>query len=248
VADHGGRWSSDRRGERFVLSVGPDTGWAQFGCNAGGGSARVSEGWLSFGGLIITAAGCPGREQFERRGFEILGQLTAIERRGTRLVLRNAKGSLTLEPLAPVPLASTRWTVFNINGHNAPGRGGTLRFGSTDYRAGFGCNELRGTYRQEGAAMISGGSTNSEKGCMSVLPSGVTLDTFENWGFRVMHSRPTVRRLRPRGNRAAVGDRGVDAAGARRLSECRPGEGRDPSGSWGLLFRLIPAVAGMMFG
>ncbi len=185
-------------GDRFILSVEQDKGWAQFGCNAGSGSVRVSQGWLATGDWIVTAAGCPGREGFERRGFAILGQPLALERRGgTGMVLRNRVGSIALQPLAPVSLANTRWTVLSINGHNAPGSGGVARFGTVDFNASFGCNELRGTYRQVGAAMVTGMSAHSEKGCTLMLPSGVTLDTFENWGFRVMRGRPTVRGLRP---------------------------------------------------
>jgi heat shock protein HslJ len=185
-------------GERFILSIGSGAGWAQFGCNAGSGAARAKQGWLTTGDWIITAAGCPGRERFERRGFTILAQPLAIERQsGAGLMLRNRVGSLMIRPIAPVRLTDTQWTAVSINGHASPGRGGTVRFGTADFQANFGCNDIRGTYRQEGAVFITGMSGDTEKGCTSTLPSGVALEDFENWGFRVLRSRPTVRRLRP---------------------------------------------------
>ena len=83
-------------GDRFDIDFRPDYGVAQFGCNEGSGSYRIENGWLVTGDWIITAAGCPGRQQFERPGFKVLGQPLAIERRGNGVRLRGRRGSIDL--------------------------------------------------------------------------------------------------------------------------------------------------------
>ena len=86
------------RSDAFNFRYAPPTGSAQFGCNAGGGSAHVENGWLVTGDWIITVAGCPdARMQFEREGFAILGAPAAIEVSGPGTVrLRNQRGTITL--------------------------------------------------------------------------------------------------------------------------------------------------------
>lgn len=86
------------RSDAFNFRFTPPTGSARFGCNAGGGSARVENGWLVTGDWISTVAGCPdARMAFEREGFSILGVPAAIEATASGAVrLRNERGTITL--------------------------------------------------------------------------------------------------------------------------------------------------------
>jgi heat shock protein HslJ len=83
-------------GERFDIEFRPEYGVAQFGCNEGSGTYRVESGWLVIGDWIITAAGCPGKQQFERPGFAVLGKPLAVERHDGGVRLRGAHGSIHL--------------------------------------------------------------------------------------------------------------------------------------------------------
>jgi len=100
-----GRWSivsvngqPTGGGRNFTFAIEPPVGSARFGCNSGSGSVRVDQGWLVGGrDWIITLALCPGRMDFEHKGFKILEQPLAIERRSSGAIrLRNANGSIDL--------------------------------------------------------------------------------------------------------------------------------------------------------
>ena len=82
-------------GERFLAEFG-EFGQARFGCNTGSGAYLVERGWLVTDDWIITAAGCPGRKQFERLGFRVLSQPLAIERYGNGIRFRGRQGSIHL--------------------------------------------------------------------------------------------------------------------------------------------------------
>ena len=81
--------------------IGPSEARAQFGCNKGGGGARIERGWLiPAGDWIVTVGACLPHERmrFERRGFAIAAEPMALERHGPNgLRLRNRIGSITLE-------------------------------------------------------------------------------------------------------------------------------------------------------
>lgn len=90
-------------GERFYFVIDPPAGEAQFGCNKGGGSLSVDDGWVVTGNWIITVAGClpRGRMRFEDQGYAITSQPMAMERTARGIRLRNRAGSVDLVP-APV--------------------------------------------------------------------------------------------------------------------------------------------------
>ena len=90
-------------GRNFNFELNADYGRAQFGCNRGGGTYALRNGWVVGGDRwIITAAGCLNPDswiEFEHKGFQILSRPLAMERRpngGVRL--RNELGSIELEP------------------------------------------------------------------------------------------------------------------------------------------------------
>lgn len=85
-------------GDNFFLTMTPTTGSAQFGCNRGGGSAIVKDGWLVTGDWIVTVAGCLSKAhaRFEREGFDIHGQPAAIQTSEGGDLLRNARGTIDL--------------------------------------------------------------------------------------------------------------------------------------------------------
>jgi hypothetical protein len=102
-----GRWAivavSGQRtppGRSFRFEITATDARAQFGCNDGGGAARVERGWLiPSSDWIMTVASCVPKDllRFERRGFAITAKPMAIERRkagGIRL--RNEAGSIDL--------------------------------------------------------------------------------------------------------------------------------------------------------
>jgi heat shock protein HslJ len=185
-------------GENFILSFDPPSGWAQFGCNAGGGSARIERGWLVTGDWIVTVAGCIPKERmrFEREGFEILSEPLAIERRSDRVIrLRNSRGSIDLQPLAPPQLAGSRWSVVGINGRPPPAEA-MIRFEARTFVANFGCNSMRGAYEQVGVTLRSPGST-TEMGCMAPDGRPGPVMEYEEQGFAIL-GRPTqIERVRP---------------------------------------------------
>jgi heat shock protein HslJ len=82
-------------GERFFAEFG-QYGRARFGCNEGSGTYRVENGWLVTGDWIVAAAGCPGRQQFERPTFRVLGQPLAIQRLRSGIRLQGRQGSIDL--------------------------------------------------------------------------------------------------------------------------------------------------------
>ena len=83
-------------GQAFRFRFNPPHASAQFGCNDGNGPAQVRDGWFVAGDWIITAAGCPGRMDFERRGFAKFREPLAIQRTKRGVRLRNRLGSIDL--------------------------------------------------------------------------------------------------------------------------------------------------------
>jgi len=206
----------------FNLEIEPPSGSAQFGCNTGSGPVTVGNGWVVPGEpWIITAAGCPDREQwlhFERKGFRILGEPLAIERRGgTAIRLRNRLGSIDLVPTPPIAPADIvgRWDVESINGVGTPG-GPSFRVTiSRDRLEGrFGCNHYRAAYVLDTDRFRPMGGSWTEMACeltdpatgRPVLP--VPVMTLEDWAFAVLRSGPEVR-LRPGGRLSLKGATGT---------------------------------------
>jgi heat shock protein HslJ len=187
-------------GEAFTLLIHPPEGGAQFGCNAGGGAARVEAGRLITRDWIITAAGCRSERiaRFERAGFDILSEPTAVQPKAGGLVqLRNRRGSIELKPLAPRALAGTSWRVVQVNEVAPPDPGqSAVRFGRGEFEAMFGCNSMRGGYRQEGAVLRTLSAAVTERGCELVGHNGVPVLTYEQWGFKILSSGPRVMRVR----------------------------------------------------
>jgi heat shock protein HslJ len=179
-------------GETFWLAVRPPTGSAQFGCNIGGGSLAVGNGWLRAGDWIVTAGGCgSNRGRFERKGFEILSEPVAIQAAGNAAIrLSNRRGTLLLEPMPPLRLVGTSWKIVGLNQRNLGDNLGTVQFESYYLSAGF-CNQMRTVYRQEGSVIHTAGQSSTERGCDQPL---MNLDK-EAWA--IFRSPTRVERVRP---------------------------------------------------
>ena len=206
--DLSGRWTiiavdgeptgGDRR---FNFQLNPTYGSAQFGCNAGSGSYKVSNGWFVAGDpWIITAAGCPNkeeREHFEDKGFHILTRPLAIERRSGGVRLRNGLGIIDLVPTPPLTIADIAgsWNVVSINGVGTPG-GERFRitFTPAEFRAAFGCNDYRGSYLLENDRFSPTLARQTEMACELTGPNApeVPVMQLEEWGFAILHSGPKV--------------------------------------------------------
>jgi heat shock protein HslJ len=171
-------------GDNFHFVITPPVGSAQFGCNAGGGSMTAGNGWVVSGDWIITVAGCRTKRigELERMGFEVTARPMAIERGADGIRLRNEHGTIELARRA-FPSLIGRWRIITVNGRAVTG--------TADIAAGrsiisFGCNHLRGAYRQEGErllAIMPMGTT--ERGCMT--PDGAPSEAMqrEDEGFRI---------------------------------------------------------------
>ena len=171
-------------GEHFRFIITPPTGSAQFGCNAGGGSLAASDGWLVTGDWIITVAGCRNSDlaRFERMGFDVTAKPMAVERRDGGIRLRDERGTIDLAP-RQFPRLIGRWQVMSINGQPVAG--------SADITAplsviSFGCNELRGVYRQDGEKlMVVQPVSTTERGCMTPAGAPAPVMQYETEGFRI---------------------------------------------------------------
>lgn len=179
-------------GETFWLAVRPPTGSAQFGCNIGGGSLAVGNGWLRSGNWIVTTGGCgSNRGRFERKGFEILSEPAAIQAAGNAAIrLSNRRGTLLLEPMPPLRLVGTSWKIVGLNQRNLGDNLGTVQFQPHYLSAGF-CNQMRTVYRQEGSVIHTAGQSSTERGCDQPL---MNLDK-EAWA--IFRSPTRVERVRP---------------------------------------------------
>lgn len=186
-------------GETFIFSASPPSGWTQFGCNTGGGALSIANGWLRTGDWIITAAGCPGdRGRFEGPGFAVLSEPAAIERGAQGSVrLRNRRGTLGLRPIPPPQLAGSEWTVTSLNGKPPPRAGAaSIRFGTDEYVATFGCNRISGAYRQEGRIFRTQMSRQTERGCVNPDGTDSPAMAYEAIGFAIISRDPRVERVR----------------------------------------------------
>jgi heat shock protein HslJ len=194
-------------GETFWLAVRPPQGSAQFGCNIGGGSLAVGNGWLRTGNWIITVAGCPGdRGRFERTGFNILAEPAAIEANGTAGIrLHNRRGTIWLRPMPPLKLEGTNWKIALLNERHVGDLGGTVRFEPHYLAAGF-CNTLRTTYRQEAFVIHTAGYSTTERGC-DPAPGEPNLMLHDKEAWAVFRTPVRVERVRPDAIRL-VSDRG----------------------------------------
>lgn len=182
----------------FGFRYQPPFSLASLGCNSGSGPARVANGWLVTGdGWIMTTARC-SEERMRFSRYELFSEPLAIEAAdGDRVQLRNARGSLSLQREWVPQLAGTRWRVVSINGVPPP-TGGAISFTPSSYDANFGCNDVSGGYRQEGDRFEVLMSRQTEKECLSVAPSGLSVSTFEDWGARILWSRGvTIRTAGP---------------------------------------------------
>ena len=185
-------------GEHFILSLNPPRGWAQFGCNAGGGAVRIEPGRLVAGDWIITTAGCRSNEheRFEDEGFSILARPAVIERNGKAVRLRNERGSIVLRPMAAIALAGTSWRVINVNSQPAPADG-AIRFRDRTADAFFGCNWGTIAYSQEGNILRPSSVTRTDAGCNLEGTPSVPLMTYEKWGFSILSQDVQIQRAGP---------------------------------------------------
>ena len=169
-------------GEQFRFIITPPTGSAQFGCNAGGGSLTAGNGWVVTGDWIITVAGCRNRQiaELERTGFEVTSRPMAVERGAGGIRLRNEQGTIDLARRT-FPSLIDRWQVIAVNGRPLKG--------TADIAAGiisFGCNHLRGAYRQDGEKLIAiGPMGTTERGCVRSDGTPSEAAQREDEGFRI---------------------------------------------------------------
>lgn len=172
-------------GERFRFILTPPTGSAQFGCNAGGGSLTAGNGWIVTGDWIITAAGCRTQRisQLERMGFNVTAKPMAVERRADGIRLRNERGTIDLAP-RDFPNLAGRWQVIAVNGRPLTG---TAEIAATRSIVNFGCNDLRGAYRQDGERLIAiMPMSTTERGCVKADGGEPTeAAQHEDEGFRI---------------------------------------------------------------
>lgn len=205
-------------GRRFNLEVKPPVGSAQFGCNAGGGSLAIGNGWLVAGDpWIFTVAGCPDPStwmEFERKGIQILARPLAIERRPSAGVrLRNERGSIDLVSAPPVTAAEIAgtWDVVSINGVGTPGgERFRVRIRGNELDAYFGCNRYSAEFAIENGHYAPRMARTTEMACEPTGPNApsVPVMTLEDRAFAVLRSRPEVV-IKPNGAMALVSPRGT---------------------------------------
>ena len=175
-------------GEDFRFAITPPTGSAQFGCNQGGGSLSVGNGWVVTGDWIITLASCRDERtlRFERMGFDIVARPMAVEQRGAGLRLANQRGTIDLTPAPAVRSLTGSWRVTALNGQPIAAPPAFAGFDRAGMRINFGCNTMRGSYRQENGTLVPVyplGST--EIGCMPTS-GGPDPHAIEESGFAVV--------------------------------------------------------------
>ena len=195
AVDPRGRWTvaavngrATGGGDNFRFTITPPTGSAQFGCNAGGGSLSVGNGWVVAGDWIITVASCRNEQLagFERQGFEITAQPMAVERRSDGIRLRNRRGTIDLVPAPALASLTGSWRVTALNGQATTGPPASASFDRRGMRINFGCNTMRGGYREENGMLVPVyplGST--EIGCLPAS-GGPDLHAIEESGFAIV--------------------------------------------------------------
>lgn len=186
-------------GRRFNFELNPGHGRARFGCNAGGGTYRIANGWLVAGEWIVTVAACPDRQSwvtFERKGFQILASPLAMEKRDGGLRLRNQIGSIDLVRAPPLRTEEIvgRWAVVSVNEIATPGASFRMIFTSDEFDAQFGCNSYLSTYVLENGRIRGIQGRQTEKACDLTGPDApqVPVMQIEGRAFAILGSQPEI--------------------------------------------------------